>query len=311
MRKPDTVVYFRNGIGNFVMMTPAIRALAELDGSHKVDLCFCDDWTDSRMPAVRDIAENWDLINAIVVYPKERLRDDYKTYFWCHHTEGGEALNYFMSRQKPLYHLQRWGEMHEVDYYMEHVYSLGYQGLPPSQFVPVSKKAPTLPSRLPIIALGNGAFQSDMWNKKRWPHFALLAETLKRYFECSVVLVGAGKELAEVNRKYVDCDFVDKLSMTETASVLNRVDLFVTTDSGNMHIADALGTRLIALFGGTYLSKNRPLGSRAFVLRAGYPCQPCQGKEQFNNCTNYRCMNDLLVGEVMHEIKKRMRVNEK
>jgi len=306
MSEPRTIVYFRNGIGNFIMMTPAIRALAERDPSGKVDLCFCDDWTDSRMPAVRDIAEQWELIDRVVTYPKEVMPREYDLYFWVHHTEGGKALDFFMAKQKPLWHLQRWGDTHEIDYYMEHVRRLGYNDLAPEQYVPIAKKGPEISSAVDVVALGNGAFVSKMWDKKRWPHFNSLAETLKRYLGCTIVLVGSGKELKEVDRQYVDYDFVGKLSITETAKVLSQVDLFITTDSGNMHIADALNVPMIALFGGTYLSKNRPVSKKAVVLRAGYPCQPCQGNEHFNSCSDYRCMRDLTIGEVVYSARKRL-----
>ena len=284
------------------MMTPAIRALASMDESGKVDLCFCEDWTDSRMPAIRNIAERWDIINRVIVYPREPIAG-YSLYFWVHHTEGGKALNYFIQQQKPLWHLQKWELMHEIDYYMEHVRRLGYMDRCPDQYIPVAAE-PILSSASKIIAFGNGAFASKMWDKKRWPHFNELAKTLKNFFGCTIVLVGHGKELHEVDKKYVDYNYVGELSITETAKVLQQVDLFVTTDSGNMHIADALQTPLIALFGGTYLSKNRPVSRRSLVLRVGYPCQPCQGKEAFNTCKDYKCMKDLTVGEVMHTARK-------
>ena len=37
---PDTIVYFKNGLGNFLMMTPAIQALASMEESGKVDVCL-------------------------------------------------------------------------------------------------------------------------------------------------------------------------------------------------------------------------------------------------------------------------------
>ena len=307
MSAPKTIVYFRNGIGNFIMMTPAIRALAALDASGKVDICLADDWKDSRMPAVREIAEKWDLVDSVITYPREPFKHDYDLYFYVHHTEGSVALNYFIEKGKALWHLQSWGEMHEIDYYMEHVRKLGSKLLCPDQFVPIAHEPTIIKGHeQPVIGLGNGAFVSKMWDKKRWPHFNHLAKTLKRYFNVKIALIGSSKELAEVDRDLVDYDCIDKLTITQTAKMISQLDLFITTDSGNMHIADALKVPMIALFGATYLSKNRPVSREAIVLRAGYPCQPCQGKEKFNTCTKYRCMEDLSVGDVMHLVRKKM-----
>ena len=305
MSAPKTIVYFRNGIGNFIMMTPALRALASMDPCGKIDMCIPSDWTDSRAIAVRDILQRWDIINQVVAFPAEQFPHNYEQWFHVSHTEGGKAHSHFMSKGKPLWHLQRWGETHEIDYYMDHVRQLGYNGFCPDQFIPTAE-GPILSSPAKMIGLGNGAFASKMWDKKRWPHFNQLALTLKRYFGCTIVLLGAGKELQEVDKAYVDHNYVGQLTITETAKAISQLDLYITTDSGNMHIADALGIPVIALFGATYLSKNRPVSKQAVIVRAGYPCQPCQGKESFNSCQDYRCMNDLTVGDIIHLVKKRL-----
>ena len=58
-------------------------------------------------------------------------------------------------------------------------------------------------------------------------------------------------------------------------ALLKKIDLFVTLDSGPMHLAAALGTPLVALFGPTDPRLNGPYGAGGTILRVPLPCSPC------------------------------------
>jgi len=129
-----------------------------------------------------------------------------------------------------------------------------------------------------LIAFAPGA----RWPTKRWPaeHFArLISETAARGFEC--LLIGGAEdaatnaEAAALSRS-APLDLTGSLSIIESAAVLKRCRALVTNDSAPLHLAEAVGTPVIAFFGPTvrefgYYPRLRD--SRA--LETKLPCRPC------------------------------------
>jgi ADP-heptose:LPS heptosyltransferase len=299
-----TVSYFKSGIGNLIVATPALQALASMDPSGKIDVCLAQKWKDSRVPAIRDILEACPFVDRVVEYPG-RMNGGYSTHFIPLQCETSEAGKYIQARTK--FNRIHWpGEnwpatkRHEIDANMRLVRALGYGGRTPPLYVPIADE-PVLDLPRPIIGVCNSAFGTSVWAKKHWPYFAPLADTLKRWFGGSVVGVGGARELSGVR---LDEDFCGKLRFTETAKVISQVDLFISTDTGCMHAADALGVPMISLFGPTLTSKNAPVGSRSVALKSRTGCSPCQYTSMFHTCTVYLCMNSITPGEVMREARR-------
>jgi lipopolysaccharide heptosyltransferase I len=90
---------------------------------------------------------------------------------------------------------------------------------------------------------------------------------------------------------------VGQLSLKHLAAVLRGVDLMITVDSGPMHIAAALGTRVVALFGPTDPARTGPVGGGR-VLRQPIPCSPCL-ERRCRIADTRRCMRDLAAGDVL------------
>jgi len=64
------------------------------------------------------------------------------------------------------------------------------------------------------------------------------------------------------------------------AAVLERLALLVTGDTGPMHLAAAVGTPIVAIFGPSLPSRYAPLSSRARIVRIDLPCSPCNRLRQ-------------------------------
>lgn len=300
----QTVAYFKSGIGNLIVATPAFQALASMDPSGKIDVCLAANWKDSREAAIRDLLAGSPFVDQIVTYPGS-MNGKYRAFFIPVQSESSEAGSYIQARTR--FNREKWPganwtitKEHEIEANMRHVRALGYKGATPPLFVPVADD-PVLSLPRPIVGLCNGAFGSPMWDKKHWPYFRQLAETLRLYFGGSVIGVGGPGELAGVP---LDADYGGKLTMTQTAKVISQVDLFVSTDTGCMHAADALGVPTIALFGATLTSKNAPVGKRSKMIVSKEQCAPCQYSNLFHSCTVYRCMESILVGDVMREARR-------
>jgi heptosyltransferase-2 len=83
-------------------------------------------------------------------------------------------------------------------------------------------------------------------------------------------------------------------------ALISRCRLFVTNDSGLMHVAAALGIPVIAIFGSTDPERTGPLGEVCRVVRKSIPCAPCLKPE----CPeDRRCMGLISVDEVYEEVK--------
>lgn len=90
-----------------------------------------------------------------------------------------------------------------------------------------------------------------------------------------------------------------RLSLPETAAVLKEVALLITGDSGVMHIACGLGTRILALFGPGIERKWAPRGSNSVVINKHLDCSPCTRFGYTPKCNkDAECMKLITVDEV-------------
>lgn len=95
-------------------------------------------------------------------------------------------------------------------------------------------------------------------------------------------------------------DLAGKTNLRELMALINCCSIFLTNDSGPMHIAAALGTRLIALFGSTNEVKTGPYPSGK-VIHKHVECSPCYKRI----CPiDFRCMTRITVDEVYNELQK-------
>lgn len=96
-----------------------------------------------------------------------------------------------------------------------------------------------------------------------------------------------------------------RMSLRQLMAFLQRANLFLTNDSGAMHIAAALGTPLVAVFGSTDWVTTAPLGEHCRIVRAGAPCAPCL----LRRCPiDHRCMTTVsppMVIEAAEELLSR------
>jgi ADP-heptose:LPS heptosyltransferase len=298
----SVVSYFKSGIGNLVMATPALQAMASLDPSGKLDICLDAGWRDSRSRAVRDILTACPFVREIVTYPAAAKSHRYRRGLVPVQSETSDAGHWVRGLSKlPYWPRENWPTTreHEIRVNMRLARGLGYKGPDPAPYVPVAD-GPVLDLPRPVIGLCNGAFAAQMWAKKRWPYFPELARVLKPYFGGSLVGVGGAGEMAGVK---LAADYCGKLGILESAKVVSQLDLFITTDTGCMHIADALGVPLLALFGSTLTTKNAPMGPRSRIIQAALKCAPCQYTDRFHLCREYHCMKAIGPPDVMREAR--------
>jgi ADP-heptose:LPS heptosyltransferase len=118
---------------------------------------------------------------------------------------------------------------------------------------------------------------------KQWPEtrFRALADRLVRDRSAAIVLTGTPDDRAQVDivRTALPPDRVLDLSggvdLLTVAAVIAQLDLFVTGDTGPMHLARAVSTPIVAVFGPSDPRRYAPRGVRDTVVRIDLPCSPC------------------------------------
>ncbi len=119
---------------------------------------------------------------------------------------------------------------------------------------------------------------------KEWSidRFADVASRLARKRHATVVLTGGPGDRALVDRvrraldpRVQAVDVAGQLDLIALAAVLERLDLLITGDTGPMHLAAAVGTPLVAIFGPSDPARYGPLAARARIVRVDLPCSPC------------------------------------
>ena len=119
------------------------------------------------------------------------------------------------------------------------------------------------------------------WPTKCWPvkHFAELSNKLYHDNIIPVLIGGTGdKRLVEeisVLTSIPPIDLTGKTSLKQLAHIIKQANCFVGGDTGPMHLASAVNTPVVALFGATDPARNGPYGFRQQVLRVNRPCQGC------------------------------------
>ena len=121
------------------------------------------------------------------------------------------------------------------------------------------------------------------WEYKLWPsdRFAHVADRLAEEHGAAVaLLVGpddSDRVAAFADAADVTHSVADGLSLREMAALIAACDLHVGNDTGPMHIADAVGTPVVALFEPTDDARSGPYGPEHTVLRSGFDrgCNPC------------------------------------
>jgi lipopolysaccharide heptosyltransferase I len=141
-----------------------------------------------------------------------------------------------------------------------------------------------------------GIHAGARWATKRWPaaSFAEIARRLERDFAAQMVLVG-GPDSAEAAGLIESAvrghcvNLVGQTSLKQLAAVLGRVNLLFTTDSGPMHLAAAMGTRVAAIFTCTSPERARPHGDGHVVITSKVWC----AASYLKRCSRLECMTEL------------------
>lgn len=148
------------------------------------------------------------------------------------------------------------------------------------------------------------------WLPKRWPknYWAQLSDKLIHELDAKLIITGSSSDVSlakEVKgmmmaKPILACGL---LNLKQSAALFKRIDLFITADTGPLHIANSVGAKqIIALFGPTSQEITGPYPLKNIItLQKNVGCKiPCYKK----NCADNRCMKEIRPDDVIREIRK-------
>jgi heptosyltransferase-2 len=328
MESMKILVRVPNWIGDSLLARPAIESLAANFPEAEVWLCAAE-WvggvfsSDSRVAGVVPLPPRNDIRSFRAAARMIKARGfDVGVLFtnsfgsallfalagipqrWGYATDGRALLLTKSARRA-----QGDAPRHQVHYYLDLVSGLGLRTNPPTLRldVPGEKRAEAhgLLSKLgadaapPLLVLSPGAAYGPA---KRWPaaRFAELAALFQKRKNAAVVIVGSASEsnlAAEISSALLPkpLDLTGKTTLPQLMAVISRARLFVSNDSGPMHLANALGVPVVGVFGPTDPAVTGPFEPPAAVVKKDVPCWPCS----YRKCPyDHRCMLRISAEEV-------------
>ena len=162
-----------------------------------------------------------------------------------------------------------------------------------------------------IVAFGVGSTNSMA---KRWPadRYAAMNDRIQTELDAEVILVGAKNETKVSNAVFELSNnkpivLSGKTDLGIAVAVLSEIDLFISNDMGLAHVAPAVGTPTLVIFGPTNEVTTRPFSTNAEIIRKDVECSPCM----LRDCPiDHRCMTQVTVEEVFANTLRLLQLNE-
>ncbi len=318
-----------NWIGDAVLALPAIESIAAHFSGEEVWLSAAD-WVKDVFPSDLAIAG---VLPMSAVHDLSGLQTAARKLKGCHFEAGilftnsfGSALLFFLAKIP-----ERWGyasdgrkplltkavrrrildaPRHQVHDYLDLVSGLGMAtrppelrlSVPPEQRDRARRRLSDLGVDLlrPLVILSPGASYGPA---KRWPasRFARLAALLQEKNEAAVLIIGSAEE-AEIASAIVSSLEIKPFVLTgqttlpQLLGLISLSSLFISNDSGPMHLANALRVPVLAIFGPTNPEVTGPFERPAEVIKKDVPCWPCS----YRTCPyDHRCMTRIEPEEVL------------
>lgn len=154
--------------------------------------------------------------------------------------------------------------------------------------------------------------------ERRWPKeyfIELTKRIIRKYTDAKILFIGSKEEesyvksaLTQLNHKSV-INLAGKLSIPELQALFEKTSLFITNDSGPMHLAAVVGTKSICLFGPESPVLYAPLNKNSITIYKNLKCSPCMDiyNRKIIKChSDAECMKKITINEVFRKVKQIM-----
>lgn len=214
----------------------------------------------------------------------------------------------FLNEKLPPYDKEK----HALERYLDVARYLGAVNPLPTCTLPIEREVAVMKERLkktvgarhalPLLAIVNpvARWRTKLWSEQK---FAELADRLIQERRAAVIFTGSSEDRVVIGRivsmmKQKAENWAGETTLKELAALASLSNLFITTDTGPMHLAAAAGAKVLALFGPTAPWRTGPYGTSHIIVRKGLACSPCFQR----TCDDIRCMEAITVEEVLEKI---------
>jgi lipopolysaccharide heptosyltransferase II len=333
----NNIFFFKPGaIGDLLHTLPSLKSLRQAFPEARITLVVS--------PGLDLLLEGTNIADRILVFDKNRMkkspgdfmiflnrlrREQYDLFADMQPSFRSRVMRWFSgSRCSLVYKKQKSvkaGErrFHAVENFMDTLAPIGVAGPVDRIELPVRHEADVsvdafLVSRgirkdKPLIALNCGvgaARPSRNWFPDR---FSLLADRIIRELDAAVIFIGGpeDRELVENVLKGMSekaFSAAGDLNLAETAALLGRCRSLVSSDTGPLHLATAVQTPVIGLFGSTDPLRTGPVGRNNRVILKKLSCVPCDKK--VCPLSTRACMSAITVENVLSELRNGMHCSD-
>ena len=239
--------------------------------------------------------------------------------------KGEKKVGFFPSREKAHIFLTEkiffpHPPLHAIERYLFLVESLcGKKSTEPEFFIPIRQRHRNRVLKFfhenhieldkPVVLLHPGTrWETKQWEEGRW---AKLGDWLQTRNGAQVIFTGSKNDFFLINRiankmKFPGINTAGRWNLNELAFLQKLSDLIIIPDSGPMHLAVAMGTPVIALFGPTEPKLTGPYGKQHQVIISSTKCRPCFKRK----CDLAPCMKAITLEEVWEAAKIMLRKKE-
>lgn len=316
-----------NWIGDAVVSTACVRALRNYFRDSFIAVlakdCISDIWIGN--PYINRII----LYKASEILPIRKQKFDlgiilpnsFSSAFYMFLANVKERIGYatqgrsiFLTYKIPLYEFKT---KHIINQYLNIIKTLG---VPPEETQESTLEIlPHEESKAELILIENEISKYDeligicpgatYGPAKRWSKesFAELGKILANKYKMKILLFGSLQErklLEFIKEKIGEFSYIfpGNLSLRVMAALIKKCKVFITNDTGPMHIASALSIPVLAIFGSTSPLWTSPLGENNEIIYKALPCSPCF--KMTCKYKNYLCFKEISVNEVLSTVNK-------
>jgi len=323
-------------LGDVILSTPVIANLRKFyPDSHIAFLC---------RPYTKDVLEGNPYLDEIIVYDKNKehksifssikfcfslRKKKFDTVFILNPNNRSNILAFFsgiphrygLNRKmgrfltRPIRDTKHEGKKHELEYTLDILKEAGISVTEKQTYFPIKKDSE---KKIEGLLLANGIKNNNFivmhpsasCPSKRWmqDNFIKLARLIKEKANLKVIIISSKEEkkFAEALAKEEGViDFRGVLSISDIGALLKHSKVFVSNDSGPVHIAASLNVPVISIFGrndpGLSPVRWKPLGEKSFYIHKATSCKKCLA----HNCVNnFLCLKSITPEEVFSLIWK-------
>lgn len=328
------------GIGNTILLTPLLNSLkkglpsnshitlivASKINAEVLRMCSCIDeiivfedvkkvtlWGGIAFFRKNVASKKFDLTITTFLEP------DFYISLWCLFSRAPYRINFIKRIYKFLdtFSIDYDSNLHEVEIHLKLLHMLKFKIIDDEVFMSFTDKAKhfaeyflkihNVTNKDFILGIHPGANTSFV-GEKRWAveKFAKVADLFANRFRAKIIFFGGPDDvkLIENLQKITEIKhiYAADQSIGETAALIKKCNVFLSNDSGLMHVAAALKVPIITIFGPTIVSKNYPWKVKHRIVRKDLPCSPCY-RFQHISCSHYNCLNLVEVEEVFRAIE--------